>query len=91
MSLLGFFKSFITRLPPEEDGDDYDGEEFLFTLVFHMNGDPSSIVHDLHGDFTLEPGESIEDAPYMIIQQYVDENGFRNAFPVQILRFNYTY
>ena len=67
-----------------------DTSTIFFNMTVSLSCDPSTRVHDISGDFSLEPGETIEDAQDQIIDQYLRQSGIRNAHPVQILHFSYT-
>lgn len=60
---------------------------YKYRIVMSLNCDPSNIVHDIHGEFTLEDGETTDDGRQKIIEQYISENRIRHAHPVQILTF----
>jgi hypothetical protein len=60
-----------------------------FELVVSFSDEPSNRVHDLHGDWDIEDGDTIENAPYKIVAQYKKENGISSRGDIQILKWRY--
>jgi hypothetical protein len=67
-----------------------EGQTYLFRMIMSFSSDPSNIVHDIHGDFTLEPGESIRDAQDKIIDEYLDREPHLRGDHVHILQWTYS-
>jgi hypothetical protein len=65
-------------------------QTYLFRMIMSFSGDPSDIVHDIHGDFELEPGETIHDGQNKIIAEYIDMHPELRGDDVHILRFDYS-
>lgn len=60
---------------------------YRFTMVISPNSDPNADVDELNGEFTLDSGETIDDARQAIIDQYRKEN--RYARNLLVVSFNY--
>jgi hypothetical protein len=64
--------------------------KYTFKMVMSFSSDPSSIVHDIHGDFELEEGETMDQAPDKIIAEYVGMHRHLRGDSVQILSFSHS-
>lgn len=62
---------------------------YTFKMVMSFSSDPRNIVHDIHGDFVLEEGETMDQAPNKIIAEYVEMNRHLRGDSVQILSFSH--
>lgn len=62
-------------------------DTYSFTMVISPNRDPSENVDELNGEFTLDKGETVDDARQQIIDQYLEEN--RYARNMRVISFNY--
>jgi hypothetical protein len=63
---------------------------YEFKLVMHFSTDPRNIVHDTHGTFELEEGETISDAQTQLIKEYRQMKGIPCRADVQVLRWEYS-
>jgi hypothetical protein len=59
-------------------------------MVLSFSSEPSSRVHDLHGEFTLEGRETVDDAREQIIAQYVRGHRHLRGDDVFVLSFSYS-
>jgi hypothetical protein len=64
-------------------------DTYSYKMVMHFSSDPRTTVHDIHGDFTLEEGETTDDACGKIIAEYREIAGIPHRAGVHVLSWDY--
>ena len=64
-------------------------QTYSYNMVLSFSNEPSSRVHDLHGEITLEGSETIDDARDRIIAQYVKDKRQLRRADVFVVSFSY--
>jgi hypothetical protein len=64
------------------------GQTYSYKMVMSFASDPSNIVHDIHGEFDLEHGETIKDAQEKLIAEYRGMAGKSRRDDVQVLSWS---
>jgi len=62
---------------------------YKFKMVMYFTSDPRNRVHDIHGGFELEDGETVADAQEQIIAQYRKQEGIPRSAETLVLSWDY--